>query len=81
MPIDVKLDLIMVKNRISSTELSSKLGITMSNLSILKNNKARAIRISTLDKLCKILKCTPGDLLVYLEDEPLKSDDEIEEKI
>jgi putative transcriptional regulator len=72
MPIDVKLDLIMVKNRISSTELSSRLGITMANLSILKNNKAKAIKISTLDKLCKILKCTPGDLLIYLEEEQIK---------
>lgn len=80
MPIDVKLDLVMVKNRISSTELSSELGITMANLSILKNNKARAIRITTLDKLCKILKCTPGDLLVYVEDEPVKRNDDIEEK-
>ena len=80
MSIDVKLDLMMVKNRISSTELSSKLGITMANLSILKNNKAKAIRISTLDKLCKILKCTPGDLLVYLEDEPVKSNDNLQGK-
>jgi putative transcriptional regulator len=67
MPIDVKLDLMMTKNRISSTELASRLGITMANLSILKNNKARAIRLTTLDKLCKILNCTPGDLIVYYE--------------
>lgn len=77
MPIDVKLDLMMVKNRISSTELSSKIGISMANLSILKNNKAKAIRISTLDKLCKILKCTPGDLLVYLENELLKENEDL----
>jgi putative transcriptional regulator len=70
MPIDVKLDLMMAKNRISSTELASRLGITMANLSILKNNKAKAIKITTLDKLCKILKCTPGDLLVFEEDDP-----------
>jgi putative transcriptional regulator len=80
MPIDVKLDLIIAKNRISSTELASKLGITMANLSILKNNKAKAIRFSTLDKLCRILKCTPGDLLVYLEDETANKNVNIEEK-
>jgi putative transcriptional regulator len=67
MPINVKLDLLMVQNRISLTELSSKVGITMANLSILKNNKAKAIRFSTLDSLCKELKCSPGDLIEYLE--------------
>jgi putative transcriptional regulator len=77
MPIDVKLDLMMAKNRVSLTELSSKVGITMANLSILKNNKAKAIRISTLDKLCRHLKCTPGELLVYIENEPVKRHEDI----
>ncbi|RPH26069.1 MAG: transcriptional regulator [Bacteroidales bacterium] len=67
MPINVKLDILMVQKRISSTELSKKLGITMANLSILKNNKARAIRFSTLEMLCNILDCKPGDLLEYTD--------------
>mgnify|MGYP002400860963 CR=1 FL=1 len=70
MPINVKLDLLMVQNRISLTDLSAKVGITMANLSILKNNKAKAIRFSTLDSLCKSLNCKPGDLFEYLDDEP-----------
>lgn len=59
----------MAKRKISSTELSQKLGITMANLSILKTNKAKAIRFSTLEALCKILDCQPGDILEYVEDE------------
>lgn len=68
MPIIVNLDVIMDKRKMSSTELSKKLGITMANLSILKNNKAKAIRFSTLDSLCKILECQPGDILEYVEE-------------
>ncbi|WP_416829238.1 helix-turn-helix domain-containing protein [Ectobacillus polymachus] len=68
MPIIVNLDIIMDKRKMSSTELSKKLGITMANLSILKNNKAKAIRFSTLDSLCKILDCQPGDILEYVEE-------------
>ncbi|MCG4682684.1 helix-turn-helix domain-containing protein [Faecalibacillus intestinalis] len=52
----------------SSTELSEKLGITMANLSILKNNKAKAVRFTTLNSICKILDCQPGDILEYVED-------------
>ena len=52
----------------SSTELAQKLGITMANLSILKNNKAKAIRFSTLNEICNILNCQPGDILEYIED-------------
>lgn len=74
MPIDIKLDLMMAKNRISLTELSSKVGITMANLSILKNNRAKAIRFSTLNLLCKTLNCTPGDLIEYIEDVQKKND-------
>ncbi|OPX47271.1 helix-turn-helix domain-containing protein [Clostridium thermobutyricum] len=65
MGIIVNLDVVMAKRKISSTELSQKLGITPANLSILKNNKAKAIRFSTLEKLCEILECQPGDILEY----------------
>lgn len=68
MPIIVNLDVMMAKRKMSSTELSEKLGITMANLSILKNNKAKAVRFTTLDALCKILECQPGDILEYVED-------------
>lgn len=69
MSIIVNLDVVMAKRKMSSTELSQKLGITMANLSILKNNKAKAIRFSTLNELCKILDCQPGDILEYVEDD------------
>lgn len=69
MSINVKLDLVLVKNKMSLTELADRVGITIANLSILKTNKARAIRFSTLDAICRELKCQPGDLLEY-EDEP-----------
>lgn len=65
----VNLDVIMAKRKISSTELAEKIGITPANLSILKTNKGKAIRFSTLDKICKILDCTPGDILEYKEGE------------
>ncbi len=68
MPIIVNLDVMMAKRKISSTELSEKLGITMANISILKNNKAKAMRFSTLDSLCKILDCQPGDILEYVDE-------------
>ena len=74
MTIIVNLDVIMAKRKMSATELSKKLGITMANLSILKNNKARAVRFTTLNEICKALDCQPGDILEYVED-----DDEIEE--
>ncbi len=69
MPIIVNLDVMMAKRKISSTELSERVGITMSNLSILKNNKAKAVRFSTLEALCKILDCQPGDILEYVDEE------------
>jgi putative transcriptional regulator len=65
MGIRVNLDVMMVKRRISLTELASKVDITLANLSILKNNKARAIRFSTLEALCRALNCQPGDILEY----------------
>lgn len=69
MPIVVNLDVMMAKRKISSLELSRIVDITPANLSILKTGKARAIRFSTLDALCKALKCQPGDILEYKEDE------------
>ena len=65
----VNLDVMMAKRKISSGELAKRLGITPANLSVLKNNHGKAIRFSTLDKLCRILNCTPGDLLEYRPDE------------
>lgn len=65
----VNLDVIMAKRKISSLELAEKLKITPANLSILKTNKGKAIRFSTLDKICKTLECTPGDILEYKEGE------------
>lgn len=76
MPIIVNLDVMMAKRKISSTELSKEMGITMANLSILKNNKAKAVRFSTLESLCKILDCQPGDILEYVDE-----DDDIVEKL
>lgn len=64
----VNLDVMMAKRKISSGELSEKIGITPANLSILKNNKGKAIRFSTLDKICDVLNCMPGDILEYRED-------------
>lgn len=69
MPIVVNLDVMMAKRKISSSELSQKLGITMANLSILKNNKGKAIRFSTLESICKILDCTPADILEYKKEQ------------
>ena len=69
--IRVDLDVMMARRKMSLTELSSKVGITMANLSILKNGHAKAVRMSTLEAICKTLKCQPGDILVYEEsDEP-----------
>lgn len=63
----VNLDVMMAKRKISSSELAEKVGITPANLSILKTNKGKAIRFSTLDNICKVLECTPGDILEYAE--------------
>lgn len=65
MPIIVNLDVMMAKRKISVTELSEKVGITLPNMSILKNNKAKAIRFSTLNKICEVLNCQPADILEY----------------
>jgi putative transcriptional regulator len=65
MPIRVKLDHLMLDRRMTLTELASRVDLTLANLSILKTNKARAIRFSTLEALCRELKCQPGDLLAW----------------
>ncbi len=62
----VNLDVMLAKRKMSSQELAEKVGITQANLSILKTNKARAIRFSTLDKICEVLECKPGDILDYI---------------
>ena len=64
----VNLDVMMAKRKMSLNELSEKVGITLANLSILKNGKAKAVRLSTLDAICRALECTPGDILEYRED-------------
>lgn len=69
MAIIVNLDVMMAKRKMSLTELASKIDITMANLSILKTNKAKAIRFSTLEALCQELSCQPGDLLEFSSDE------------
>ena len=69
MPIDINLDLMLVIRKMSLTELSQKVGITINNLSILKKGHARAIRFSTLEKICEILDCQPGDILSYRKNE------------
>ena len=66
--IEINLDVMMAKRKISLKELSERVGITEANLSILKNNKAKAIRFSTLEALCEVLECQPGDLMVFVEE-------------
>jgi len=68
MPIIVNLDVMMAKRKISAGELAQRVGITPANLSILKNNKAKAIRFSTLEAICRELQCQPADILEYEED-------------
>ena len=68
MPIIVNLDVMMAKRKMSLNELSAKVDITLANLSILKNNKAKAVRFSTLEAICKALDCQPGDLFEYVPD-------------
>ena len=69
MPIIVNLDVMMAKRKISSNELADMIGITAANLSILKTGRAKAVRFSTLDKICEALKCQPGDILEWQEGE------------
>lgn len=74
MKIVVNLDIMMAKRKMGLTELSEKVDITMANLSILKNNKAKAVRFSTLAAICKALNCQPGDILEFVEE--VDGDDE-----
>jgi len=67
MPIIVNLDVMMAKRKMSLNELSDRVGLTLSNLSILKTGKAKAIRFSTLEAICKVLECQPADILEYVE--------------
>ena len=69
MAIRVNLSVVMAKRRMSLNELSQKVGITLSNLSILKNEKARGIRFDTLNKICQTLECQPGDILEFVSDD------------
>ncbi|MCG7333290.1 MULTISPECIES: helix-turn-helix domain-containing protein [Salinicoccus] len=69
MAIRINIDVMLAKRKMSVTELSNQVGITMANLSILKNGKAKAIRFSTLEALCRALECQPGDILEYEADE------------
>ena len=68
MAIIINLDVMLAKRKMSVTELSEKVGITMANISVLKNGKAKAIKLSTLNSICKALECQPGDILEYVED-------------
>jgi len=70
MPIIVNLDVMMAKRKMSLNELSERVDLTLSNLSILKTGKAKAIRFSTLEAICKALNCQPADLLEYVDDKP-----------
>ena len=69
MPIVINLDVMMARRKISAGELAERVGITPANLSILKNNKAKAVRFSTLEALCKALDCKPADLLEYVPED------------
>ena len=70
MPIIINLDVVMARRKIGAGELAEKVGITPANLSILKNNKAKAVRFSTLEAICAALDCQPGDILEYVPDDP-----------
>ena len=72
MAIILHIDVMLAKRKMSVTELSEKVGITMANLSILKNGKAKAIRFSTLESICNALDCQPGDILEYVDNESLR---------
>ena len=71
--IRVDIDVMLARRKMSVTELSQRVGITMANLSILKNGKAKAVRFSTLNEICKALRCQPGDILIYEEGDSQES--------
>jgi putative transcriptional regulator len=68
MPIVVNLDVMLARRKMTLTELSERVNITVANLSVLKSSKARAIRFTTLDEICKVLECQPGDILEYMNE-------------
>ena len=68
MAIIVNLDVMLAKRKMSLSELSERVGITMANLSVLKTNKAKAVRFTTLDSICRVLECQPGDILEFFDD-------------
>jgi putative transcriptional regulator len=70
--INIRLDYVLLDRRMKLKDLAEATGLAVNNLSILKTNKARAIRLSTLNSLCKVLNCTPGDLIQYIPDKPEK---------
>ena len=76
MRIVINLDVMMAKRKISSNELAEKIGITPANLSVLKTGKAKAVRFSTLEKICEVLSCQPGDILEYDPTRPLADEQE-----
>ena len=78
MAIVINLDVVMAKRKVGLTELAKDVDITLANLSILKNNKAKAVRLSTLDSICKALDCQPGDILEYVADDEVQADSEQE---
>lgn len=73
MPIIVNLDVMMAKRKMSLNELSEKVDLTLSNLSILKTGKAKAVRFSTLEALCKVLDCQPGDILEFVDEKKARN--------
>jgi putative transcriptional regulator len=76
MPIEVNLGVLLAKRKVSLNDLSEKVGITIQNLSILKTGRAKAIRFSTLEKLCEVLKCQPGELLEFAENTNKETENE-----
>lgn len=79
MSIIVNLDVMLARRKMSVTELSERVGITMANLSVLKNDKAKAIRFSTLERICEVLCCQPGDILEYDPQKKESNNDDTEE--
>ncbi len=71
----INIDVMLAKRKMSVTELSNRVGITMANISILKNGKAKAIKLETLNKICEVLQCQPGDVLEYTPDEEGETND------
>lgn len=76
MAIVINLDVVMAKRKVGLTELAKDVDITLANLSILKNNKVKAVRLSTLDAICKALDCQPGDILEYVADDEAQPENE-----